>query len=375
MPFDQRTTTYAIALVVSFGLALVSIPLCRWIALKLDIVDKPGGRKEHRKVTPLLGGLGMYLASLGTVVLMAAFLEDEPVRESTHVTSLWDLHFLFLGATVIFLTGLLDDVIKRKKELAYYYKLMGQVVAIGLAMLIMSNGHLDNVLKGNGHLRDYAYLFFFLLWLLTTINSFNYSDNINGLMSGLAVIGILASIVYLPDINFLFIVLGFILVGGILGFIPFNFPRARIFIGDAGSMFIGFWVGVFTWPLVGGFRAPSQDFLFGLDHLIPPFLILGVPLFDACFVLIMRLKEGRPIYLGDNQHLSHRLVRTGFNVTETSLLLWGMALILSGIGAMSISASYVYRIVAFLFGICFLVGVTLVILRAEKRAMLREAED
>ena len=167
---DHPTTyAYAVALGSTFVLSIILIPLCRVMALKLDIVDKPGGRKEHQSVTPLLGGLAMYLASMAVVFLMTFFFEFTSVRTD----QLFELHFLFLGGTVIFLTGLLDDVIKRKKELAYYYKLLGQVIAIALAMLIMGKDQFHNIIGGKGHMKDYAYLVFFLLWILTTINSFN----------------------------------------------------------------------------------------------------------------------------------------------------------------------------------------------------------
>ena len=370
---------YGFALGSSFLLSfLIFIPFCRWLALKLDIVDKPGGRKEHLKVTPLLGGLGVFLASVVTFLLLVYLID---VWTICGVDSR-DLDFsrytaIFIGGIIVFLTGILDDVIKRKKELAYYYKLIGQVAAILLAMLVVAREPMDRILAGEEHIRDYVYLLFFLLWLLTTINSFNYSDNINGLMSGLAVIVILLSIVYLKEMDNKCIFLGFILVGSMLGFIPFNFPRGKIFIGDAGSMFVGYWVGMLTWPLTKGLLDPLQNY-FGLDYLIAPFLMMGVPLFDACLVLIFRLKEGRPVYLGDNQHLSHRLVRSGFSVTETALLLWGTGLILGGMGAIAYSfgeTDRLFRFVAFVFAIAFLICATLLVLRAEKRGIAAAAEN
>jgi UDP-GlcNAc:undecaprenyl-phosphate GlcNAc-1-phosphate transferase len=255
---------------------------------------------------------------------------------------------------------------------------MGQVAAIALAMLIVTRPTVDAILLGDHNAKHYIYLLFFLLWILTTTNSFNFSDNINGLMSGLAIIGILASIVYLGEempMPTRFIVLGFILVGAILGFIPFNFPRARIFIGDAGSMFVGYCVGVFAWPLLSkGFLEPV-NLVWGLDGLVAPFLVLGVPLFDACFVLIMRVKEGRPIYLGDNKHLSHRLVRSGFSVTEATLLLWGAALVVAGVGALALQPEFGMRAAAFAFGVAFLIVLTTLICRAEGRSLARAQRE
>lgn len=368
MSIDNTTLIHTLAIGVALTFSALLMPACLRLALKLDIVDKPGGRKEHRKVTPMLGGLGVFLACLLAIIFMWAFLKDRYLEEFPKGS--WNKNFtrVFLGSTILLITGLIDDVIKRKTEMPYYYKLLGQVAAISLAMLVVAKSQMNDIFLGVGTAGDYFYLLFFLLWLLTTINSFNFSDNTNGLMSGLAVIAILTSVVYLNRLDNRIIVLGLILVGSILGFLPFNFPRAKIFMGDAGSMFVGYWAGVFTWPLTQGFLEENQTF-FGLDNLLPPFLLLGVPLFDACFVLIQRLREKRPIYLGDNQHLSHRLLRSGFNVTETSLILWGAALILGGIGAMAIKDNLLTRILAFSFGILFLIILTGVIMKAEKKGM------
>jgi UDP-GlcNAc:undecaprenyl-phosphate GlcNAc-1-phosphate transferase len=201
--------------------------------------------------------------------------------------------------------------------------------------------------------------------MLTTINSFNFSDNINGLTSGLAVIVLLISMVYLgAQFNLRYIVLGFIVVGGILGFMPYNFPKAKIFLGDAGSMFIGYWIGIILWPLGQGFF-DGKNPLFGLDNMIPPLLIMGIPLYDAAFVVVMRWYEKRPIYLGDNQHLSHRLVRGGFSKTEATLILWGLGLILGGVGAMSLQGGYISRYMSFFIGLSFMLLITVLIVKKE----------
>lgn len=355
----------ALTLGSSFLLSIILTPLCRRFALKQDIVDKPGGRKEHVNVTPLLGGMAVFLSGAVAVLLVVACIESGLVT-GCHI-EFSSLGLVFLGATVLLVTGLWDDCIKEKAGLAFYYKLLGQLIAAGFAMIVMARPELEKIFSGTADYRSYLYTIFFILWLLTSINSFNYSDNINGLMSGLAVISLLTSIVYLGHIfDPRFIVVGFAVMGGVLGFLPFNFPRARIFIGDAGSMFIGFWIGIILWPLTEGFLA-ADKVLMGLDNLLPPFLVLGVPFFDACFVLFVRAREGRPIYLGDNQHLSHRLIRCGFSPAEAALILWGLGLILAGIGALALDSAFYFRYTAFAIGLMFMLLVTFVIMRAEKK--------
>jgi UDP-GlcNAc:undecaprenyl-phosphate GlcNAc-1-phosphate transferase len=334
--------------------------------VKSGVLDEPGGRKEHSTSTPLLGGLAVLFASVASLLLVAG-LEDYFRGDSTWELRLLDLKFIFIGSLVIFGTGLIDDFFKDK--LPFYFKLLGQIIGSSVAMVFLFYGQLSRLLREDVPLADYIYLIILMGWMLTVINSFNFSDNINGLSSGLAVITLLVAMVYLGgQMNTRFIILGLIMVGSILGFMPYNFPRAKIFLGDAGSMFIGYWVGIILWPLTGGFFDGTKPLL-GLDHLIPPLLVLGVPLYDAAFVVYMRWYEGRPIYLGDNRHLSHRLVRCGFSKTESAMLLWGIALILGGVGALSMHATYIARYTAFLVSLGFMLIITILIVKREHQTV------
>ena len=106
--------------------------------------------------------------------------------------------------------------------------------------------------------------------------------------------------------------------------------------------------------------------MFGVDRLIPALLVLGIPLYDAAFVVIMRWREGRPVYLGDNMHLSHRLIRAGFSKTETALILWGLAFILAGVGAMSMHAGVASRYMSLLIALSFMLIITVLLIKKEK---------
>jgi len=244
------------------------------------------------------------------------------------------------------------------------------------AIAVLFHAQLIRLLQEDVPFADYLYLLIAMGWMLTVINSFNFSDNINGLSAGLAVIALLTAIVYLgSQLNTRYVLLGLIVTGSVAGFIPYNFPRSKIFLGDAGSMFIGYWVGIILWPLAVGFFDGTKP-LFGIDHFIPPLLVMGVPIYDAAFVVFMRWRERRPIYLGDNKHLSHRLVRCGFSRTESTLILWGTALILGGIGAMCIATQYYVRYIAFFVALAILLAGTMIIIRREKKkAMLPMRED
>jgi UDP-GlcNAc:undecaprenyl-phosphate GlcNAc-1-phosphate transferase len=156
-----------------------------------------------------------------------------------------------------------------------------------------------------------------------------------------------------------------LLVGALIGFLPYNFPRSRVFLGDAGSMFVGFWMAWIQFDMAKGFLGTSHSDL-GFSHLIPAVLIMGVPLYDAAFVVVMRAVDGRPIYLGDNFHLSHRLVRAGFTPVEAVVILWGLGIILASVGILAAFALPVYRYVLLAGSLLVMIAVTRVIMTHEQ---------
>jgi UDP-GlcNAc:undecaprenyl-phosphate GlcNAc-1-phosphate transferase len=359
------TTTAAQGFSVAFLVALVTVPICMAIARRANIVDHPGGRKQHRLVTPLLGGVGVFLAvAIGLVAVqhVQGGVSDLDLNLKSITSSL-------AAAGVIFVIGLVDDVFKDR--MAFQLKLLGQITGV----LVLMWPHLVLLFTEGGRPQDWLYQLFLLLWYLTIVNSFNFSDNMNGLMAGLSVIAFLASIVYLGSTNSLrSMVIAVLLVGALLGFLPYNFPRARVFLGDAGSMFAGFWMAWIQFDLAGGFPDKS-DALLGFQHLIPAVLIMGVPLYDAAFVVVMRVVERRPIYLGDNHHLSHRLVRAGFTPVEAVVILWGLGIVLAGVGILASFSMPGYRYM--LLGASFLcmVAVTRVIMAFENAARAETAAE
>jgi len=354
-----------VAFFSSLIFSLILVPIFRKVAIKLDLLDKPGGRKKHETATPLLGGVGVLFACTLALITVIIFERYYPIRNGVSL-NLLRFKLVFLGSLIIFMTGLIDDLFGER--MPFYFKLIGQIIGTSLAMaFVFFAYYFKNFEQGDVTFGDYVYLLIFMGWMLTTINSFNFSDNLNGLSSGLAVIALLIALVYLGALfNLSYIMIGFIIVGSILGFMPYNFPKARVFLGDAGSMFVGYWIGIILWPLGAGFFDGMKP-LFGLDNMIPPLLLMGIPLYDAAFVVVMRWREKRPIYLGDDQHLSHRLVRGGFTKTETTLVLWGLALMLGGVGAMSLKGEYVSRYMSFFIGLSFMLIITVLIVKKEIR--------
>ena len=305
---------------VAFTTALIVVPLCAFLARRLGVVDKPGGRKRHERVTPLLGGVCVFVAVAAGWMALATNADGVVDLQAD------ELRPIFTAAVIMFLVGLVDDVFK--DSMAFQPKLLGQIAGV---MVIMWP-HMVTLVETGGTAGDWAYQLFFLCWYLTVVNSLNFSDNMNGLMSGLSIIAFAASVVYLGNVGSeRTMLVAATLVGALIGFLPYNFPRSMIFLGDAGSMFVGLCMAWIMWDLSEGFMAVNQLDL-GASELVPAVLIMGVPLFDAAFVVVMRAVEGRPVYLGDDQHLSHRLVRGGFSPAEAVVILWGLGLFLAGVG-------------------------------------------
>lgn len=342
---------------VALTSALILVPLCAIVARRLNVVDKPGGRKIHEKVTPLLGGVGVVLAA-GAGMVTLSLLEGDV---DGFAMNLPQLKWVLTGSVIMFLVGLIDDVFK--DSMAFQPKLLGQVAAVGVLMW----PHLSTLLAEGGSAGQWAYQLFFLCWYLTIINSFNFSDNMNGLMSGLSVISFLAAVVYLGSSDSeRSMLLAVVLCGALLGFLPYNFPKSMVFLGDAGSMFVGFWMAWAQFDLSRGFLDVGP--LLNMHHLLPAILIMGLPLYDAAYVVVMRAVDGRPVYLGDDQHLSHRLVRCGCTSTEAVVILWGLGIILAAVGIVAAFAEPFWQYLLFGLSFVFMLAVTRVVMGVEANA-------
>ena len=168
-----------------------------------------------------------------------------------------------------------------------------------------------------------------LLWMLTVINAFNFMDNMNGLCSGL---GLIAALLFGFEAAWLgqFLVAGlaFLCAGALAGFLPYNFPKASAFLGDSGSHLMGYLLAVLA--ILPHFYSGKHPKPFAV---LSPLLILAVPLLDLAWVVLLRWRAGKPFYVGDTNHLSHRLVRRGCTQVQAVAIIWALAL---GIGLLSL---------------------------------------
>lgn len=302
---------------------LVSMPLWRWWCIRTGHVDDPGHRKIHDRPIALAGGLGVLTGFLtpvlgGLLVLQSDLLPSNAVDSLLHGFSERRLQLLAIlgGAFGMVALGWWDD----RHELSPAVKFGGQL----LITLIVASSGVRITLFIPSVVFSYAIT---ILWMLTLINALNFMDNMNGLCGGVGAIaaGWTAAIAAVHG-QFLVALTALAIGGSLTGFLPFNFPRASSFLGDAGSHLVGFLLAVLA--VLPHFYSETNPRPLAV---VSPLLILGVPLLDLAWVVIIRWRLGKPFWIGDNNHLSHRLNRRGFSRPAAVLILWALGLVLGGI--------------------------------------------
>ena len=218
-----------------------------------------------------------------------------------------ELAAIFLGACGVLLLGVLDD----KHELRPRNKFIGQFI---VAALVAASGARVTLFVPS---IVFSYVIT-ILWILTVVNAFNFVDNMNGLCAGLGAIGAwYFALIAAADGEYLVALIAFLAFGALLGFLPYNFPRARAFLGDAGSHLVGYLLAVLAiLPHFYSARHPRKW------AVLIPLLVLAIPLADLVWVVLLRWRIGQPFYIGDTNHLSHRLVRRGLTRTQAVLAIW-----------------------------------------------------
>jgi UDP-GlcNAc:undecaprenyl-phosphate/decaprenyl-phosphate GlcNAc-1-phosphate transferase len=315
-PYNFFITAFAGA----FLTTLLALPLWRKWCLRTNLVDDPGHRKIHSSPIPLAGGfavltgillplgVGAVLLKLGLVKISSAGLIVHGIdRRGVELT------VLALGAVAITILGWLDD----KHELQALPKFIGQLL-IAIAVAAASK---RITLFVPSEVFSYAIT---ILWLLTVINAFNFMDNMNGLCAGLGAIGAsIFAFIAATNGEYLVAITGFLMCGALVGFLPWNFPNARAFLGDAGSHLVGYLLAVMA--ILPHFYTKQNPRPLAV---LAPLFVLAIPLLDLAQVSLLRTLNKKPFWLGDTNHLSHRLARVGLSRTHAVLLLWLIAIVI-----------------------------------------------
>ncbi|MDD5431485.1 MAG: hypothetical protein PHO70_00635 [Candidatus Omnitrophica bacterium] len=280
---------------IPFFLSLFFTPIVRFFAMKNGLISYPRADRWHKHPTAILGGIAIYLSVIISSLFFGLFNRSS--------------FGFFLGLTFLFAVGLIDDRI----SIPPYTKLFMQIIAGAIAIF-------SGVVIGLP-LPTYLVIPLTLLWIVGVTNSFNLLDNIDGLAAGIAAIS--AGMIFVSSVIFSNNPFGFyalIISGAALGFLPYNFNPAKIFMGDCGSMVLGYSLAVIS---IGGTARHISNLLITL---IVPVLILSVPIFDTLFVMILRKIQNRPIFEGGKDHTSHHLVTLGLSQKKTVLVLYGISI-------------------------------------------------
>lgn len=335
-------TVYVVGGLVALLLATGLTPLVKKFAIKVGAVDVPNARKVHTRIMPRMGGLGIFAAFVITLCLLALFVPDILFghRDSSLIWA------LLSGGAIIVLTGALDD----RFELSAKVKLVGQIIA---ACVVVFGFDLTvdfvNVPFGDQYwnIESWIAIPLTIFWIVGVTNAINLIDGLDGLAAGVSAISIATILVMAVFMgNPMVILLCAVLLGSIIGFLFFNFHPAKIFMGDTGSLFLGFSLAVLS--LLGFKQIAIVSF-------ITPLLIIGVPLSDTFFAIVRRAVQKKPIFAPDKGHLHHCLRELGFSHRKTVLVIYAIATFFGVLAIIqSVAASHDANWVTFVV-ICILI--------------------
>ncbi|KIX91672.1 UDP-phosphate N-acetylglucosaminyl 1-phosphate transferase [Staphylococcus microti] len=295
---------YTLTLIaVSMIVSLITAPIVIAVSKKLDIVDKPNFRKVHTKPISMMGG---------AVILIAFFIGiwlGHPIERETKP--------LLLGAIVIYLVGLIDDLYDIKPIL----KLLGQIGAASI--VVMYGVTIDFITLPMGPTLHFGWFSIpiTIIWFVAIINAINLIDGLDGLAAGVSTIAyVTIAFIAILQGNIFIIMICSVQIGALLGFLVFNFHPAKIFLGDNGALLLGF---IIAFVSLLGFKNIT------LISLFFPVVILAVPFIDTLFAMIRRVKKGQRIMQADKSHLHHRLLDLGYTHRQTVILIYAIAIMFS----------------------------------------------
>lgn len=313
-----------VTFLVSFIVTLVLVPLVKKVSLAIDFVDMPGERKVHQQPISLGGGIAIFLGIIitFTLALLCAYLLMVSRPIPWVPPDIYDylpgvfqmiprLSVIFIGASGIFILGLFDDV----KRLSASTKLLCQII---IGIFVVANGISFSLFLGPlGFWGKIISAVVTVFWMVLIINSYNLLDHMDGLSSGIAAITATIFLIIAIKTGQYFIASFLItIIGAAVAFLVFNFHPAKIFMGDAGSLLLGYFISILTIQFTF-YKEPHSYYA-----LLTPLLVVAIPIFDTIVVILIRFLNKKPIFMGDKNHLAHRLVALGLSVPDAVILIY-----------------------------------------------------
>lgn len=341
--------SYILPFILSFILALGLTSLVKFLAIKNKwAIGKPRERDIHHKPTPRLGGIAIFITFWLIVIGYWLFNHDKFHFVDEKILEIdKNLLGVFLGSLILFIVGAIDDIKGVKPWTKLFFQIFAGVIIVYFGINIW---WFANPLGGaNIELGAWTYIFV-PIWIVLIVNVVNWLDGIDGLADGISaitliILGILSAspLVNQPATA----LICFILAGAAAGFLPFNFNPAKIFLGDSGSMFLGFMIAIAA--IVSGGKIATVA------------LILGIPILDAIWVIARRIFTGRPIMQADKFHLHHRFLEAGFSQRQVVVILYILSASF-GIIALTSETKAKLTLSLWLLAIMIIIGIGLVIL-------------
>ncbi len=299
-----------VSLFATMIISAILTPFVRRIAFKIGAVDKPNARRVNKVPMPTMGGLAIFLAFNFSLFFLLRNQIPNP-----------QFYGIFFGECIIMLTGIIDDIFELKPSQKMIGILLAALAVYWFAEVQMTTLTLPFI--GIVHL-GWLSLPITLLWIAAITNAINLLDGLDGLATGVTIIALFTTgftgLFFLPSTNIYIVIMIFTLVAAEVGFLPYNFFPARIYLGDTGALFIGFMIAVFS---LSGLK--NATFI----SVLIPVMILGVPLTDTIYAILRRLLNKQSIAHADKRHLHHRLMQMGLTHRQTVLVIYGISMIFS----------------------------------------------
>jgi UDP-N-acetylmuramyl pentapeptide phosphotransferase/UDP-N-acetylglucosamine-1-phosphate transferase len=302
-------TTYLTSFIVSFLFVCAVTPILIKLGIKFGFVDQVNQRKIHRGAIPRIGGIGISLGTLLPILLLFYVHSGIEIRTNDSI------FLFFVGGLGISLVGLFDDIRGINAKVKFLFQIVIAVMATMHGALIQSLP----MPWGRLELGFFGYILT-VFWIIGIINAFNLIDGMDGLSSGITLFSSL-TIAMLAIVNdFLPTALvALALAGAVTGFLIYNFNPAKIFMGDSGSMFIGYILAVLS--------LRSQSKAHAVVSILVPIIAMGLPILDTTLAFMRRLLRHQSIFSADKQHIHHFLLSLGFNQRKTVLIMYSISII------------------------------------------------
>lgn len=319
-------TVYVWAFVIALIVTYICTPLVRTLAVKIGAIDAPDARKVHQVSIPRLGGLAIYIGYMVSLLYS--------VKDISSVKG------LLIGSVILVAVGIWDDV----KQIGPKTKLLGQIVA-ALMLPIFDNAiHFISI---GDHMLYLEYLSIPLtvFWIVGFTNIVNLIDGLDGLAAGISLIACIAICIVtlqMGQVDLACITLA--LAGAACGFLRYNFNPAKIFMGDTGSMLLGYTMAAIS--VMGSVKTAATV------GLVVPVIVLGLPILDTLFAIVRRRINGRPVFQPDKGHLHHRLLAMGLTQKQAVLLMYAITAVLGCVSIVAAKANFTIGVLLVVLILC-----------------------